>query len=407
MQALSKEMYNIYLDYNSTTSIHEEVLDDMVPFFNTHYGNPSSTHYLGVKSDDAIKNARACIANFIKADAEEIYFTSGGTEANNLALMGYIEKFQHAYPIHIITSVIEHPSIKDVCEKLSKNKDPYNGVEVSYIGVDKNGLLDLQSLENNIKKNTKLISVMAVDNIIGTVQDLEKIGRIAKKHNIVFHSDAVLAYGKIPIDVKKLNIDLMSISSHKIHGPKGIGALYIKKEIKVNSVILGGDQESGLRAGTENVPGIVGFGKASSLAFKKLDEWIEHSSNIRKIFVSEIRKNIQNIFILSDEKYCISSTVSILFLDVNADTIMKMLNYYGIAVSTCSLCDSHNKIFRKNVKKNIIKYPILEELNLSSREMMGAIRFSFGIGITERDIINTVEVLKIIITNLRQIKELN
>ena len=398
MLAPTKGSYEIYLDHNSTTFTSKEVLEEMLPFFDQFYGNPSNVHYFGVKTNNAITAARRLVAGLLGATAEEIYFTSGGTESNNLALFGYLEKFRGT-PIHVITSSIEHPSINEVCRKLMKRGD----VEVTFIPVNTYGRIDMKTLENSIKENTKLISIMAVNNIIGTIQDLDKIGLIAKKHDIIFHSDGVQAAGKIPLDIKKCKIDMLSLSSHKIYGPKGVGALFVRDGVKIESLIFGGGQEYGLRSGTENVPGIIGVGKASYIAQCRLDDFHAHTLKLRTKFVQLAKKEMDNIYVLSHERYCVPSTLNISFKDIKADTIVRMLSYYGIGASSCAACAASH---RQNPEgpETAGGCQVLESLDLSYSLRQGAVRFSFGFGVTEKDIENTVMVLKMIIEKLRMIK---
>ena len=395
ISGLGKGTYSIYLDHNSSTFTSSEVLEEMLPFFDQHYGNPSSVHSLGLNAGSAIKSARRLVADLIKASSEEIVFTSGGTESNNLALFGYLEKFKGT-PIHIITSAIEHPSISEVCRKLAGRPD----VEVSHIPVNIYGRVDLRRLENGIRENTKLISVVAVDSIIGAIQDLDKIGALAKKHSIAFHTDAALAAGKIPLDVNRSGVDMLSLSSHKMYGPKGIGALFVRKNVMIDSLIYGGGQEHCLRSGTENVPGIVGFGKAAYIARQKLDDFHAHTRALRSKFVALVKHEIDHVYILSHEKYCVPSTLNISFKEAEAEMIVKMLSYYGIGASTSEACGSAPGPGLSASKSGGDAH-VLAALGLSPAFCMGAVRFSFGFGVRERDIEHVVGVLKVVVEKLR------
>ena len=274
-------MRKVYLDYSATTPVKEEVLNEMIPYFTEQFGNPSSLYSEGLTSKDAVEKARNQIAALINAGPAEIFFTAGGSEADNWALIGTAEKLQ-AKGNHIITSMIEHPAILRTCEYLEKR-----GFEVTYIAPEKDGRILPEKIEEAITDKTILISIMAVNNEIGTVEPVKEIAEIAKKHKVLFHTDAVQALGNISLDVKDLGVDMMSISSHKIYGPKGIGALYIRKGVRPDSFIHGGGQENGKRAGTENLPGIIGFGKAAEIAKEHFDEHVKHCSELRDYLVEK------------------------------------------------------------------------------------------------------------------------
>ena len=270
------ENRKIYMDYSATTPVKQEVVDEMMPYFTQYFGNASSFHAFGREAKTALDKARGEVANLINAKTNEIYFTAGGTESDNWAIEGVA--FAHKNKgNHIITSKIEHHGVLHVCEYLEK----HHGFEVTYLDVDAEGRVKLEDLEAAIKDTTILITIMYANNEIGTIQPIKEIGEIAKKHNIIFHTDAVQAAGNKEIDVKELNVDLMSMSSHKIYGPKGIGALYIKTGTKLHSFVHGGSQERRRRAGTENLPAIIGYGKAAQLAKDGMEEHINKLTSLR------------------------------------------------------------------------------------------------------------------------------
>ena len=282
-------MNTVYFDNSATTRVDDEVLKAMLPYFSESYGNASTIYKLGRENRKAIEEAREKVAKILNCDASEIYFTSGGSESDNTAIKG-IAYANRKKGNHIITSKIEHPAVLDTCKKLEKE-----GFEVSYIGVDENGILDIEELKREIRPTTTLISIMFVNNEIGTIQPIEEIGKIAKENNIYFHTDAVQAVGTLRIDVKALNIDALSLSAHKFYGPKGIGALYIRRGIPFDNLINGGHQERSKRAGTENVAGIVGLGKAIEIAYNDLDEHCKKIKELRDYYVEQVEKRIPYI----------------------------------------------------------------------------------------------------------------
>ena len=272
-----------YFDYEAKTRTDCEVLKEMLPYFSENYGNPSSIYKLGRTNRRAVEIAREQVAKAINADPNEIYFTAGGSESDNTAIRGIAYAYKQKGN-HIITSKIEHPAVLETCKQLEKE-----GFEVSYIGVDENGIINLEELKSEIKKTTTLISVMFANNEIGTIEPIAEIGKIAKEHNIVFHTDAVQAVGSVKIDVKEMNIDSLSLSGHKLYGPKGIGALYVKKGVRFQKFVNGGHQERNKRAGTENVPGIVGLGKAIELAYQDLDEHNKKIKELRDYYITQMK----------------------------------------------------------------------------------------------------------------------
>ena len=279
----------IYLDNSATTPIKSEVLQEMMPYLTTEYGNASSLYSVGRSAKRAIEKARNRVAELLNCNHNEIYFTGGGSESDNIALKGFVYANKEKGN-HIITSKIEHPAILETCKTLERQ-----GFEVSYINVNENGIIDVEELRKSIKTNTILISVMTANNEVGTVQPIEEIAKIAHDNNIIFHTDAVQAIGNVQIDVEKMRIDMLSLSSHKINGPKGVGALYIKNGIEVEKFINGGHQEKDRRAGTENVAGIVGIGKAAEIAKKNMETHIRNLSKIRDYYIKKVQKEIPNI----------------------------------------------------------------------------------------------------------------
>ena len=323
-----------YFDHAATTYVKEEVLKEMLPYFNLEYGNPSSIYSIGRKSKKAIENAKERVAKAINSKSKEIYFTSCGSESDNLALKGvaYANKEKGN---HIITSKIEHPAILESCKTLEKQ-----GFEVTYLNVDKNGFISLQELENSIKKETILISIMFANNEIGTIEPIKKIGEIAKKHKIPFHTDSVQAIGNVKIDVDEMNIDLLSMSAHKFYGPKGVGALYVREGINFNRIQDGGQQEKNKRAGTENVAGIVGLGKAIETAYINLEEYNDKLTKLRDYYFSEIEKKIPYIKVNGDRLNRLPGNANISFENVNGGELLLKLDEVGICASTGSACSS-------------------------------------------------------------------
>lgn len=283
-------MKTIYLDHAATTAVREDVLSQMLPYFSLEYGNASSIYSIGRKSKKALEEARGRVAKSINAKSpKEIYFTSCGSESDNLALKGVAYQNKEKKK-HIITSKIEHPAILETCKTLEQN-----GFNVTYLNVDKDGFISLNELENAIREDTVLISIMFANNEIGTIEPIEKIGEIAKKHKVLFHTDCVQAVGNEIIDVQKMNIDLLSMSAHKFYGPKGVGALYVREGIEFRRQQDGGHQEKNKRAGTENIAGIVGLGKAIELATKDLEEYNNKIKKLKDYYISEVEKRIPNV----------------------------------------------------------------------------------------------------------------
>ena len=373
----------IYLDNAASTQIHEDVLDSMLPYLKEQYGNASSIHRYGRLAHKAIEKARKQIASLINADPSEILITSGGTESNNTLLRG-ISTNKNCN--HIITSSIEHDAILEPCKQLEKK-----GFIVDYLPVDKFGTVEPSELENHLSENTCLVSIMFGNNEVGTVQKISEIAKICNVRKIPFHTDAIQAVGKIPIDVKELGIDLLSISSHKLHGPKGIGALYIKNGIKIDPVILGGGQEHGLRSGTENVANIVGFGKACEIAKNNLDENMLYVKKLRDLLVDKVLYEIPEVTLNGDPKSRLPNNAHFTFLGVNGEDLIIKLDEYGIAASTGSACSVNTQRASH----------VLQAMGFSHEQITGSLRLTLGIFNQEKEIQETVDSLKKIVEELR------
>lgn len=324
----------VYLDNAATTSTKKEVVDAMYPFFTENFGNPSSVYDFAAKNKKAVNDSRQTIADALHADVRDIYFTAGGSESDNWALIATAEAYENKGK-HIITSKIEHHAILHTCDYLESR-----GFEITYIDVDENGILKLDELKKAIRPDTILISVMFANNEIGSIQPIKEIGEIAKEHGILFHTDAVQAFGQIPINVDELHIDMLSASGHKLHGPKGIGFLYIRKGLKLRSFIHGGAQERKRRAGTENVPGIVGLGKAVSIAVETMDERIKHETEVRDYMIEKIKKTIPYCRLNGDRTKRLPNNVNFSFQFVEGESLLIMLDMEGICASSGSACTS-------------------------------------------------------------------
>ncbi|MGN1170585.1 MAG: cysteine desulfurase family protein, partial [Lachnospiraceae bacterium] len=324
----------IYLDNAATTKTAKEVVDAMLPYFTEDYGNPSSLYSLGAKSKEAVTKARETIAGTLGAQSNEIYFTAGGSESDNWVFKATADAYEQKGK-HIITSRIEHHAILHTCDYLAKK-----GFEITYIDVDENGILKLDELEKAIRPDTILISVMFANNEIGTIQPIKEIGEIARKHGVLFHTDAVQAYGHVPINVDEYNIDMLSASGHKFNGPKGIGFLYIRKGVKIRSFVHGGQQERGRRAGTENVTGIVGIGAAAERAFRVMEERNKREIELRDYLIAQIEEKIPYCRLNGDRVRRLPNNVNFSFQFVEGESLLIMLDMEGICASTGSACAS-------------------------------------------------------------------
>ena len=363
----------IYLDHAATTAIKDEVIKEMMPYLTEQYGNPSSLYSLGRKSKKAIENSRNQVASAIGAKKSEIYFTSGGTESDNLAIKGVAKKYKNKGK-HIITSKIEHHAVINACKRLEKE-----GFEVSYLSVDKNGKVLIEELKNTIREDTILISIMMANNEIGTIQPIKEIGKIAKERGIIFHTDAVQAIGSLPIDVEELEVDLLSISAHKFYGPKGIGALYIRKGTSIEELLDGGAQEKGRRAGTENVPSIVGMGKAIEIATQNLKSYQKKMCYLRDETIEQILKQIPKAYLNGHAIDRLPGNVNMIFPFMEAESMILKLDQKGIAVSSGSACASGS----------LEPSHVLKAIGLSHEASQCSLRFSFG----EENTINDVQYL--------------
>lgn len=377
---------SVYLDHSATTYVKQEVLDEMFPYFSQNFGNPSSLYKLGKNNKNAVELSKSRISNAIGANANEIYFTAGGSEADNWAIKG-IAFANEKKGNHIITTNIEHPAIINSCEFLKKH-----GFEVTYLNVDEYGMINLDELKKAIRPTTILISVMFANNEIGTLQPIQEIGEIAKENKIYFHTDAVQAVGSVKIDVKKMNIDMLSMAGHKFYGPKGIGVLYIKDGVEIENLIHGGGQENGKRAGTENVPAVVGIGKAIDIAYNEFDKNTEKILALRERLINGIETKIPDVRLNGHRKLRLPGNANFSFEGVDGGTLLEMLNLHGISASSGSACSA------KNVKPS----HVLTAIGLSDNIVKGSIRFSIGTQNTEEDIDYTLDVLVSEVKKLRE-----
>ena len=376
----------VYLDNSATTYVRQEVLDEMMPYFTKNFGNPSSVYKLAKVSKNAVELAKERIGKIINAKPSEIFFTAGGSEADNWALKG-IAFANKNRGNHIITTSIEHPAIINTCKFLERH-----GFEITYLKVDKDGKISLKELENSIKDTTILISVMLANNEIGTIQPIKEISKIAKKYNIYFHTDAVQGIGSIKINVEELGVDMLSMAAHKFYGPKGIGVLYIKEGTKIENLIHGGGQETGKRAGTENVPAIVGMGKAIELVYEEFDEKSERIINLRDYFIKEIENKIPNVRLNGDREERLPGNINFSFIGVEGAVLLEMLNAHGIYASSGSACSS------KNSKPS----HVLTAIGLSDDIIRSSLRFTIGYSNTEEDIDYVLKILEMEVKKLRE-----
>ena len=384
-------MRNVYLDYSATTPVKEEVLKEMIPYFTEKFGNPSSLYDKGLESKDAISVAREQVASLINAKPAEIFFTAGGTESDNWTVFGVADKLREKGN-HIITTKIEHHAMLHSCEFLEKS-----GFEVTYLDIDETGRINIDELVAAIKPETILISIMMVNNEIGTVQPIKEAAAVAKAHNILFHTDAVQALGNVEIDVKEMGIDLMSMSSHKIYGPKGAGALYIRKGVRISNYLHGGGQESKKRAGTENLTGIVGFGKAAELARVNFAEHVKHCSELRDYLKDRILNEIPDTYVNGTLEARHPGNLNITFKYIEGESILLLLNQFGISVSTGSACSS----------TSLNPSHVLSALGVPVEMIHGTIRFTIGDFTTKEDVDYVVEKLTMIVTRLRELSPVN
>lgn len=380
----------IYLDNAATTKTAPEVVKAMLPYFSEHYGNPSSIYSLGTESKKAVSGVRESIAKSLGAATNEIYFTAGGSEADNWAIKATAEAYAQKGK-HIITSAIEHHAVLHTCEYLEKR-----GFEVTCVGVDENGILKLDELEKAIRPDTILISVMFANNEIGTIQPIKEIGRIAKEHGILFHTDAVQAYGQLPINVDEYQIDMLSASAHKLNGPKGIGFLYIRKGLKTRSFIHGGAQERSRRAGTENVPGIVGLGAASERAFARMEEKTKKEIELRDYLIRRIEEEVPYCRLNGDRTRRLPNNVNFSFRFVEGESLLIMLDMRGICASSGSACTSGS----------LDPSHVLLAIGLPHEIAHGSLRLTLSEENTKEELDTTVEAIKEIVARLRDMSPL-
>ncbi len=375
----------IYVDNNATTQVAPEVIEEMLPYFNEFYGNPSSMHSFGGKVGRKLIQARADVAALIGAAPEEIIFTSCGTESDSTAIRAAIESYPDKK--HIITSRVEHPAVKNLFEYLSKN-----GYRVTFVPVDRQGRLDMDYLYKNLSDDTAIVSIMWANNESGVIFPVEEISRNVREHGVVFHTDAVQAIGKIPIDLKNIDIDMLSLSGHKFHGPKGIGALYVRKGTKFFPFLIGGHQESGRRGGTENVASIIGLGKACQLAAAHLKKDITRVKELRDKLENELLKRVPSALINGDSKNRLPNTSSIAFEYVEGESILLMMDEFGICASSGSACTSGS----------LEPSHVLRAMGVPFTAAHGSIRFSLSIYNTTEEIDFIFEKLPPIIERLRE-----
>ena len=380
----------IYLDNAATTKTSQEVVDAMLPYFTENYGNASSIYEVGQRSKEAITTAREDIAKVLGAKTEEIYFTAGGSEADNWALKAAFEAYSKKGN-HIITTKIEHHAILHTCEYLEKK-----GAEITYLDVDENGLVNLDELQKAIRPETILISIMFANNEIGTIEPVKEIGMIAKEHGVLFHTDAVQAFGQVPIDVDEMNIDMLSSSAHKINGPKGIGFLYIRKGVKIRSFVHGGAQERKRRAGTENVPGIVGYGVAAKGAAETMEVRTAKERELRDYFIDRVLKEIPYVKLNGDPVKRLPNNINLSFRFVEGESLLIMLDMKGIAASSGSACTSGS----------LDPSHVLLAIGLPHEIAHGSLRLTLGEDTTKEDLDYTLEQLKEIIGKLRDLSPL-
>ena len=383
-------MRKVYFDNAATTRVKDKVIEEMQKYYSELYGNPSSIYNFGQLAKKAVESSREKVARLLNSNPDEIYFTGGGSEADNWAIKGILSANEKKGN-HIITTKIEHHAILHTCEYLEKK-----GAEVTYLDVDENGLVDIKQLEESIKDNTVLISIMFANNEIGTVQPIKEIGEIAKKHDIYFHTDAVQAVGNEVIDVKDMNIDLLSLSAHKIHGPKGVGALYIKKGTRIHNLIHGGAQEKNKRAGTENVPGIAGLGKAADIAYNNFDQKREKLIKLRDRLIEKIDKEIPECQLNGHREKRLPGNVNFSFKYIEGESLLLYLDMEGISASSGSACTSGS----------LDPSHVLMSIGLPHEIAHGSLRLSLSDYNTEEDVDYTVEKLINVVKRLRQMSPL-
>ena len=385
-------MNNVYIDYAASTPVDKKVLNEMLPFFDKYYGNASSSHSFGIDAFNAIEEARERVGKFINAKNDEIIFTAGGTESDNIAIKGisFKNKDKKGSNYNIITCSIEHPAVLETCKYLNNI-----GYKVKFLPVDKYGIVNLDEIEKSISKDTFLITIMFANNEIGTIEPIQEIGRIAKTHNVLFHTDAVQAVGKVPIDINKLNIDLLSISSHKIYGPKGVGALYIRKGVKLETIAHGGGHEKGIRSSTLNTPGIVGLGKACELGLKRMDKDVLHMTKLRNILIKNTLE-IEESYLNGHPTQRLANNAHFRFTAIEGESLNMLLNDAGISAATGSACSS----------KKLQASHVLTGIGLTPELAHGSLRLSLGRKSTKEDVDYVSETIPYIVKKLRNMSPL-
>lgn len=380
----------IYLDNAATTQLDRTVFEEMQPYFVEYYGNPSSVYSIASESKKAINIARERVAKTIGALDREIYFTNGGTESDNWAIKGIAQAYASKGK-HIITTKIEHHAVLHTCEYLQKD-----GYEITYLNVDEDGLIDLEELKKSIRQDTILISIMFANNEIGTVQPIKEIGEIAREHDVLFHTDAVQAFGHIAIDVNEMNIDLLSASAHKVNGPKGVGFLYVRKSVKLKAFIHGGAQERQRRAGTENVPGIVGLGAAAKLAYEQMEERTKYLIELRDYLIEQIEQNIDYVRLNGHRTKRLPNNVNFCFRFIEGESLLISLDMEGICASSGSACTSGS----------LDPSHVLLAIGLPHEIAHGSLRLTLSHTTTKQQIDFVVEQLKDIVGRLRNMSPL-
>ena len=380
----------MYLDNSATTVVSEEVFKEMEPYFTQAYGNPSTLYSVGREAKKGLEQARQRVADAINADSKEIIFTSGGSESDNLAIKGIALKLK-GKGNHIITSDIEHPAVKETLHFLESLD-----FKVTYLPVYENGVVKVEDVEAAITPETILITIMHGNNEIGTIQPIAEIGKLARQKKILFHTDAVQTFGKVKVDVEELNVDLLSLSSHKIHGPKGVGALYIKKGVRITPLIHGGGQERGIRSGTENVPGIVGFGKACEIASSDLDKNYQRLIKTRDEIIDKVLDAVPESYLNGDRNERLPNVINFRFSAIEGESLILLLDAKGYQTSTGSACSS----------KTLEASPVLKALNLDDVDVHGSLRISLGCETNFDDVDGLVEAIKESVATLRKMSPL-
>ena len=383
-------MRTIYVDNAATTQVDEKVIESMLPYMRSKYGNASSLHFFGREAYQGLEKARQQVADLLNASTKEIIFTSGGTESDNLAIKGIAHKLKEKGK-HIITSNVEHPAVIEACQALATQ-----GFEITYLPVDPYGIINIDTLRKSIKKETILISIMHGNNEIGTIEPIQEIGEIAHEKEIIFHTDAVQTVGKIPLDIKKMNIDLLSISAHKIYGPKGVGALFKKEGVTLEPLIHGGGHEQGFRSGTENVVGTVGLGKAAELSKSRMLEDSKKMSIMRDNLIDKVTTEIEESYLNGHPKLRLPNNAHFRFSGIEGESLLLSLDERGIAASTGSACSS----------KKLLPSHVLMALGLNEVQAHGSLRISLGRNNEKTDIEYIHNSIKEIIVRLREISPL-